>query len=231
MAKAKRVESWGDIPNETFEAFYKAVEKLREEMIPRDGDNDSPIEVMIVNRMTHAPIGCEPVPRAEAYSYITHGYLEIHPDRLAEMTDETERALTFNVKVAADALDRHMSIKQHYNYVERQSKRPAKVRINEACEHCKNKVAFDPENKGDFYKNTRAKNPDYPYAYHVGDGRCTAFEIHRAEWRKAHGEIEPEPRYCSNPKCRARLADHNSKKGVNDKDICLNSRCRKDNSK
>jgi hypothetical protein len=30
MSKAKRVQSWGDIDPKVFEAFYAAVEKLRE---------------------------------------------------------------------------------------------------------------------------------------------------------------------------------------------------------
>jgi len=73
MAKAKRVENWGDIPVETFQAFYKAVEKLQSEMIPTDGDGDSPIQMLIVNRLDSEAINHFPVPRHEIYSYVTHG--------------------------------------------------------------------------------------------------------------------------------------------------------------
>lgn len=104
MAKAKQVYSWGDIPQATFEAFYKAVVKLRKEMIPRDCDGDHPIDILIVNRMEQEPINYVAVPRDEVYSYVTHEYLEVHPDRQQEMTDETERALTANVHMAAEVL-------------------------------------------------------------------------------------------------------------------------------
>jgi hypothetical protein len=43
MAKAKSVSSWGDIDPKVFKAFEKKVFALREQMIPRDCDGDSPI--------------------------------------------------------------------------------------------------------------------------------------------------------------------------------------------
>src|SRR5271154_2604721 len=105
MAKAKQVGSWGDIPQKTFEDFYTAVEKLREDMIPRDCDGDSPIEVLIVNRMVQESISYIPVSRNEVYSYITHGFLKCHPDMQQQLDDETERDLTANVSMAASALE------------------------------------------------------------------------------------------------------------------------------
>ena len=122
MAKAKQVYSWGDIPEKTFEAFYAAVEKLREEMIPRDCDGDSPIEVLIVNRMVQEPINYIAVSRNQIYSYITHDFLRVHPDKQQELDDETERDLTSNVSMASSALERYMRIKQHHNRTERERK-------------------------------------------------------------------------------------------------------------
>jgi len=123
VAKAKQVYSWGDIPQKTFKEFEAAVEKLREEMIPRDCDGDSPIEVLIVNRMTYEPINYLAVPRNEVYSYITHGFLKVHPDVQQELDDETERGLTANVAMAANALERYMRLKQ-FHHRDAQEKKP-----------------------------------------------------------------------------------------------------------
>lgn len=235
MAKAKRVQSWGDIDPKVFEAFYAAVEKLRDEMIPRDCDNDSPITYIIVNKMTDGPLNWFAVPRAEIYSYDTHGYLEIHPDKLREMQDETERMLTANVQMAGNALDQYMRLKHHDHYVERESQRSLAERILEKCALCKKKIHFDLFNEGDFTRLRLAeKYPDYPSRYHVDNQECKAFELRRARFNEAHPEYagtKPEPRWCMNPKCRCRLADYASKKGANDKNVCLNTRCKMDNSK
>lgn len=230
---ARQVYSWGDIPGEAFEAFYKAVEKLRRDMIPRDCDGDSPIDILIVNRMTHEPIACVGVPRDEVYSYATHGYLAVHPDRQQEMTDETERALAANVHMAAEALQRHMNLKQHRNSEERQSKRPFGVRIREACWHCKSRIGFDPGNKGDFFEKTRERWPDFPAVFHSNGERCGAHDLRRAEFRAQHPDYDPvpEPRWCMNPECRCKLPDEDSRRGKGDRNVCLNPRCGMDNSK
>jgi hypothetical protein len=58
--------------------------------------------------------------------------------------------------------------------------------------------------------------------------------LRRLEWEAKHPEYRgkaPEPRWCVNPDCRCKLLDHNSKKGVMDKNICVNPRCGLDNSK
>ena len=233
MAKAKQVQSWGDIPQEQFEAFYKAVAKLREDMIPRDGDGDHPIDLEVVNRMTHEPLNYIPVPRDEVYSYITHNFVQVHPDKQEEMTDATERALTDNVAMATSALERHMRIKQHRNWSKREANRPFSVRINEACPLCKKKVGF-ADHAEDFYKNTREHWPTYPFNHHDNGEVCKAFDLRRAEWRIEHPEAggkPDEPRWCMNPDCRCKLPEHNSKKGVKDKNICVNPRCGRDNYK
>jgi hypothetical protein len=251
MAKAKQVRSWGDIPQETFEAFYKAVAKLREDMVPRDADGDHPIDIQIVNRMTHEPLGYIPVPRAEVYSYATHGFLEVHPDRLSEMEDETERALTANIAMATEALDRYMRLKQHRNWKKREANRPFAVRIREACLLCATKVGF-ADHEHDPYGKTREKYPDFPLMYHshvvetkeapltydmaLAAATCRAFDLRRAEWRTQHpeawGDIKhEEPRWCANPECRCKLPDRDSKKGVKDRNVCVNPRCGLDNSK
>lgn len=233
MAKAKQVGSWGDIPQEQFEAFYKAVAKLREDMIPRDVDGDHPIDIEIVNRMTHEPLNYIPVPRDEVYSYVTHGYLKVHPDKQEEMTDETERALTANVSMATSALDRHMRLKQHKNWSKREANRPFAVRIREACPLCVKKVGF-ADHANDGYKNTREHWPSYPFMRHDNGEECKAFDLRRAEWRTQHPEAESkheEPRWCMNQDCRCKLPERNSKKGVKDRNICVNPRCGLDNSK
>jgi hypothetical protein len=233
MAKAKQVGSWGDIPQETLNAFYAAVEKLREEMIPRDCDGDHPIDVLIVNRMTHQSISYFAVPRDEVYSYATHGYLEVHPDKQQEMTDDTERALVGNVHMASEALERHMRLKQMHNEDRREKSRPFAERIKEACEFCKKRVGFDPNNKGDFYTKTRESYPDFPFVFHSNGERCDAHDVRRAEWQTKHPNYNKpeEPRWCMNPECRCKLPDYDSKKGKKDKNICVNPRCGLDNSK
>ena len=230
MAKAKQVSSWGDIPQKTFEAFFAKVEKLREEMIPRDCDGDSPIEVLIVNRMTHLPISYFPVPRNDVYSYITHGYLEVHPDRQQELTDETERELSNNVHMAGEALDHHMRMKLFKNAQEREHKRPVVDRIKEACASCKRKIGFDPDHNNDSYKVTRAKYPDYPSKYHSDGLECGAFRLHRWVWELNHPEtLRPRnaERWCMNPECRCKLPDKRNKNA----NVCVNPRCGLDNSK
>lgn len=238
MAKAKQVGSWGDIPQKTFEAFYAAVLKLHEQMIPRDCDGDSPIEVLVVNRMTHESISYIPVPRNEIYSYITHGFLEVHPDKQQELDDETERELSNNVHMAANALDRYMSRKLMHNRAEREQKRPLIDRIKDACALCKGKVGFESAEKNGIYKNTREKYPDYPARFHAtpdsSSHECGAFDLRRAEWETRHPEYRgkpPEPRWCMNPECRCELPGFDSKKGVRDKNLCVNPRCGLDNSK
>jgi hypothetical protein len=233
MAKAKQVQSWGDIPQATFEAFYKAVMKLREDMIPRDGDGDHPIDIQIVNRMTHEPLNYVAVPRDEVYSYVTHGYLKVHPDKQQEMTDETEQALNANIHMAADALDRHMRLKQHQNWQERVAKRPIADRIKEACPLCKKKAGFTNDTH-DFYGHTREKYPDFPFKFHNDGEECKAFDLRRLQWEAKHPEYRgksPAPRWCVNPDCRCKLPDYASKKGREDKNICVNPRCGRDNSK
>jgi hypothetical protein len=235
MAKPKRVENWGDIPAETFQKFYDAVEKLRDEIIPRDTEGDSPIDMLIVNRMTHDSISYFPVPRHEIYSYRTHGYLETHPDKEIELRDETERALSINVKMAADDLDQYMRIKYHQHRVVRERARPIDERIKDACKFCAKGVKFNSEHPADFGTRTRAKYPDYPFAYHVGDDdRCKAFELRRYVFNQNHPEYAGKPEvehFCVNPDCRCKLLGHNSTKGANDKWICANPRCGWDNTK
>jgi len=234
MAKAKQVSSWGDIPQEVFEAFSQAVETLHGSMIPRDCDGDSPIEVLIVNKMTHEGIGYFPVPRNQVYSYETHGYLEVHPDKQQELDDATERELTNNVHAAGEALNRYMQLKQHHHWAERERKRPFADRIKEACVSCKRKIGFDPDHKDDFYGRTREKHPDYPAKYHSDGLECKAFELRRIVWELNHPELRgktPKPRWCMNADCRCKLPNHNSKRGVKDMNVCVNPRCGQDNSK
>jgi hypothetical protein len=231
MAKAKRVGSWGDIPQETFDAFEKAVEKLHDEMIPLDCDGDSPISYLIVNRMTHEPIGYLGVPRAEVYSYVKHGYLKVHPDRLQEMQDETERTLADNVSMAASALERYMKLKLMHNLDGREAKLPIEERIRHACRHCAKGVGFKPDTSS---SPLRDKYPDYPLIYHVGeDFGCDALKIRREQFYAAHPELghNPEPRWCMNPECRCLLPWDDSRKGKKDKNVCINPRCGMDNSK
>lgn len=236
--KAKQVNSWGDIPQEKFEAFYEAVAKLREEMVPRDCDNDHPLELIIVNRMTHEPLNYLAVPRSEIYSYETHGYLRVHPDKQRELEMETERALTANVSMAASALERYQSLKYIHYRNDSERARPLADRIKEACPLCKKKVGFE-NHPHDFYAKTRENYPTFPLKYHVGAApdsnyECKAFYLRRALWESEHPEYRganPAPRWCMNPECRAKLADYNSRKGKKDKNICLNGRCRMDNSK
>jgi hypothetical protein len=235
MAKAKKVHDWSEIPQETFTAFNEAVEKLRDEMIPRDAEGDSPIQILVVNRMTHQGINFAPVPRHEVYSYITHNYLDMHPDKAEELEDETEIALSFNIHMAADALDQHMRMKQHRNYTTREAGKPIEERIKARCKFCAKGVKFNPNHSGDFYENIRAKYPDYPYPYHTGgDDKCGAFDLHRLVFNLKHPEFAgkpEEPRYCVNPDCRCKLPGYNSKKGAKDKWVCVNNRCRWDNTK
>lgn len=111
MAKAKKVESWGSIPKQVFKDFEKRVEKLWEEMIPQDYDDSSPIEVMVINRMTHS-LHARPVPRNEIYDYENRGYKKLPPEEQKELDEETEKWLIYNIQASANALDLHWKLKQ-----------------------------------------------------------------------------------------------------------------------
>ena len=160
MAMAKEVEDWGQIDPEVFDKFAEAVEKLREKMIPRDCDGTSPIDVHIVNRMTHT-MTAMPVPKREIYSYDIHGHVRFRPDIQAEMNLETLKWLIHNVAIVSRALDNYYSL-----------------------------VSYEAE----VQKDNDAKSV----------------------------------RYCS--ECFAELRKYNSRRGVEDKNICVNPYCKKDNS-
>jgi hypothetical protein len=223
MSKAKRVGSWGDIPLDTFEKFAEAVEKLRDEMIPRDCDGDSPIKVVIVNKMTHT-LSAEPVPRNEIYSYITHGYLEVSPEKQLELDHETELWLGHNVRAAAEEVDRHFESRRREWYDLQRDREPIAERIAKTCKHCKANIAFGP-NEGDFYTKTRKKYPDFPFVYHQNNERCEAHKLRVWEWKQTHPDYDPVPvpRFCK--KCGCKLRNEESRKGKNDQDQCLNHWC------
>ena len=46
----ERVESWGDVSDEVVNKFIAAVDKLREETVPRDCDNDGVVELEYIDQ-------------------------------------------------------------------------------------------------------------------------------------------------------------------------------------
>jgi hypothetical protein len=150
--KAKQVESWGDIDPKVFAEFEKRVEALREEMIPRDCDNDSPIQVVIVNKMTHS-LSAYPVPRNEVYSYDFHGYLKFHPDTQLAMDVETERWLSGNASAAADELRRYFS----RNEIALHQLKSTRVEDEPRwCPSCKSQMREKRTSKGDMAKGIKS---------------------------------------------------------------------------
>ena len=229
MAKsksAKRVQSWGDIDPKVIQAFIDKVELLQEEMIPRDCDNTSPIQVVIVNRLKQDYFHFTPVPRTEVYSYKTHSYVSQHPDKQQELDDEAEKWMLSNLEVAQSMLSQHFRFKHECNRRDRVSRLPFPERIADACHLCRDKTPYAPLDAVDdyFFKKYGA---DFPSRYHIKyaleNGEkvsCEAYKIRREQFYQSIGhKIEPEPRYCT--ECRSLLPSYNSKKGAKDKYICV----------
>ena len=226
--KAKRVASWGDIDPKVIKTFENKVEALREEMIPRNCDNDSPVTVTVTNRMTHEPFPFEPVPDNGVYSYILHGYVKVHPDRQAKLDRESERVLLMNLYSAQQMLERYFRQKHYREDKERVKQLPLEERIKEACSYCDTGVKLKPLSPDDFF--FKKYGADWPSPWHVNDRSCDATELRRQLFKKKNGiadTLTPEPRWCRNPNCRAKLLDYDTKRGAKDKDAC--AVCKKDN--
>ena len=218
--KAKQVEHWGQIDPAVFDEFEKRVYALQKEMIPCDFDGSSPVSVVLVNRVKHEYFHYMPVPRNDVYSAEIHGAVEFHPDKQEEMDIETERGLKYNLRIATDELQRYLD-RRSIDFEQRKSRREnakksLKVRIKEGCAHCRLGVAFE--------LNPEVGSP-IP-VFHIGKLPCTSRGLRYMQWKKERGKeipSKPEPRWCL--KCQARLSDYNSRRGVEDKDICMNDFC------
>ena len=105
MTKAKQVGSWHDLPDETIDQFCKAVEKLRTEMIPRDCDGDSAVQVVIVDRRKYNHLSYEPI----EYSHVLD---KLEGEDGDERRDWNERMLLMNFKIASDDLERYHELQR-----------------------------------------------------------------------------------------------------------------------
>ncbi len=92
----ERVESWGDVSDEVVNKFIAAVDKLREETVPRDCDNDSVVDLEYVDRRHY-----------ERMHYFAVPYRG--RDRAGHIS--REEALLTNAKMAIEALDTELRMK------------------------------------------------------------------------------------------------------------------------
>jgi len=115
MAKAKSVGSWHDIPDETIDQFAKAIEKLRDEIIPRDCDGDSAVQIVIVDRRKYSHLPYEPI----EYSHVLE---KLAGEDAEDRKDWNERMLLMNFKIASDDLERHLEWQRYRRQEERKSK-------------------------------------------------------------------------------------------------------------
>lgn len=234
--KAKQVEHWGMIDPKVIKAFEKRVEQLREEMIPRDYDHDSPIEVYIVDKRTHS-LSAMPVPRNEVYSYDKRGYLTFHPDKQRAMDNETERWLGYNASIATKAVEQYFDERNRAFYNDKEAAaeraRPIADRIAEACSLCVTKTGFlprRPEKDGSVSKGLGYMHEDgTEYGTY-----CRAYKL-RCIQTGRKDEDEPEAEWC--PTCRAELGERKVKQGVRGvsksvfETMCINPQCPKSKPK
>ncbi len=202
-------------------------------MVPCDEEGVRPVKVIVVDTRTHE-IDSIPVPFNEVYSYQSHGYLDIHPDRQRELDAETERALSRNLEGASRAMRVYLDRRMHQFYQVQESKRDLATSIKEACPECRNKVPFvESSPEGDSFLQ---KHPEYPSQFHDKEGQatlCRALALRKYEWKTKHNKLsDPTPDYwCMNPKCRCRLKGYDSRKGAGDAFQCSNPFCNRDNTK
>jgi hypothetical protein len=237
MAKAKSVSSWGDIDPKVFKAFEKKVFALREQMIPRDCDGDSPIEIIIVDKRTHS-ISARPVPRNEVYSYDKRGFLKFRPDKQRELDNETERWMGYNVSVATKEIEHYFDMRNHEFWRDKEArekaaveaKKPLKQRINEACEYCAKGTPFQLVRR-----DGRTDVP--PYMHDLGEpsnsnggGYCKAYKFHKMVAGIPDKPV-PEEEWCKT--CLAEMGERLVKRGVKGvsknqyETVCINPQCSK----
>lgn len=95
----KQVNSWNDITDEEVENVVEALHKTRENVCPVDCDGDYVVEIAIIDRRTCGPSHFFPVP-----------YLD-------KDEKEHEKALLTNIRMALDAYDKYLRIKEIRNEV------------------------------------------------------------------------------------------------------------------
>lgn len=217
----KRISRWADVTPKTFAALTKAVAQAVVKLIPQDFDGDRPVQVIVINRNEQEYFHYHPVPRIDDLPDIYDAKLVFHPDKESEMEDDAERVMLMNLHVAYDELDRHMSGKHRLRMKERESHLPLKEQVDRACNLCKKGVGFKQVNNPNL--------PGWPPTQHVGGEICGSHSIRRAQYDRDRrkDKPDPEPLYCSNPKCRARLYDYSDRHVK--QNICPNPKCMKDN--
>ncbi len=216
----KRVSSWQEIPLRAFADLEKAIDKVVRAFIPADYEGDRPIQYRIANRLIEEPFSFEPVPLTALFDE-RGNHLTFHPDKQQAMEDWAERTMMLNIELATGMLDRHLRLKHMRQDRERVKRLPYAERIRQMCALCKKGVALEPRSIDNSFLE---KHPDYPARDHINDQKCESFEARRHQYNLDRGiEKETEPRWC--PTCQARMREHNSRKGVEDKDICQNPLC------
>jgi hypothetical protein len=234
--KAKQVANWGEIDPKVFAEFEKRVEALRDEMIPRDYDNDSPIKVVIVNKMKYE-LAAVPVPRNEVYSYEKHGYLQFRPDKQREMDNETERWLGYNLESATGALEQYFRMRnldfQRDKDKAEQAARPIDKRIADACTLCADNVGFLP--KKPRRDGSESRGVSYMHDNGTENGiYCRAYELRMIK-AGIKTSASDEPNWC--PTCKAELGERLVSKGVRGvsksvyETVCINPECPKSKAK
>jgi hypothetical protein len=170
VKRAKQVNSWSDVDPKVIKKFEEAVEKLLVAMVPVDCDGDSPLRVIIVNRMTHA---CPFIPVPLIDDRVPVG------DERQELEEEAEKWLSCNLSVATDMLDKHLRLKRFFQQEAREKRKPLEVQITNACSACSKGIPCLPPS----FVN-REFPEGYPGRQHEGGIDCQAFELRRALWRE-----------------------------------------------
>lgn len=186
---SKRVNSWHDIPDKTINDFVKMVERLRKKMIPRDSDNDSAVEVTIIDRRKYESFHYQPIP----YS---HDIGKLPPDKQEELEEEIERWLTCNLSMASDALDRWLKMRSYRQQRRRLLRQPLEVQIAAACVHCRNNVGFKDGDEALAQAPGMAKRDPFkpsPTVDHLNGKHCDAWRLRVNLYYQKKGKTQPYP--------------------------------------
>jgi hypothetical protein len=183
--KAKRVVSWDDIPAKLFEKFEEMVYALRDRTIPRDGDDDTPVQIMVCNRLKYEPIHWFPVPNESTYNR-KGDRIKLTEDQQDELDMERERMLAANLSTAAAALEQHFKLKQFRMQKRLEKKKPLLLQIKNACMLCEEGVGFEPPTS-----SLGSQDPTYPSYNHINGDSCKAFALRRQLWydEKQKGKV------------------------------------------
>ena len=179
MKKAKQVASWHDIPDKLFNKFERMVYALQDRIIPRDCDGDTPIQVLVCNRLKYEPIHWFLVPNESTYD--GNGQkIKLTETEEDKLDMERERWLMANLSMAHSAIEQHFKLK-HYRIQKRlEERKPLRSQIKNACLLCRKGMGFKPF--------VPPLDPAYPSSIHENGENCKAFVQRRKLWYEEKGK-------------------------------------------